>query len=66
MMVLAEGQVCPLSSSCEYNVNNSCMGATQGRITEFRCGYVENGRVKENMQQRNKLDQTGNMKVLME
>lgn len=66
MLILQEKQVCHLSSNCPYNINDSCMGASPQRITEFRCGYVVNGVIEEKKEARNPLDQTGSMKVLME
>jgi len=65
-LILEVNQTCPYSISCPYNENNTCMGAVQNRINSFSCDYVQNGVFVENGQQRNILDQTGNMKIIME
>ncbi len=67
MLVLQENQQCPHSMKCQYNQFESCMGAHPNRSTVFECSYVnDNGNISENGQIRNSLDQTGQMKIIME
>lgn len=66
MLILQERQICPYSSKCPYNVNDSCQGSNPQRMCEFKCEYVQNGVIKEKKEVRSHLDQTGSMKVIME
>ncbi len=66
MLILEANQICPHRTSCPYNEYNSCQGADQDRLTSFQCDYVTNGVFIESGQQRNRLDQTGQMKIIME
>ncbi len=66
MLVLKEGQMCTHGHNCQYNQYDGCQGANPGRETVFRCEYCVNGTIVEHGQIRNQLDQTGNMKIIME
>ncbi len=66
MLLLEANQVCPHGSDCPYNTFNECVGVDQDRLTSFQCDYVSNGVFVENGQQRNRLDQTGQMKIILE
>jgi len=66
MLLLEANKVCAYSTKCPYNTFNECAGADQDRLVAFQCDYVTNGVFVENGQQRNRLDQTGQMKIIME
>lgn len=66
MLVLEANQICPHRASCPYNTLNECTGADKNRMSAFKCDYVQNGVFVENCQQRSRLDQTGQMKIIME
>ena len=66
MLILQERQICPYSNKCQYNKNDSCQGSSPQRATVFTCEYVTNGNIMEKGEHRNSLDQTGQMKILME
>jgi len=66
MLRLLENERCPYSSTCQYNQYNTCNGADSQRTNAFECEYVVNGSIVENGSIRSNLDQTGNMKVIME
>ncbi len=64
-LILEAGETCPYGARCPYNTNNECMGAKAGRNIRFNCSYVKNGQIVEGGS-RNKHDQTGQMKIIME
>lgn len=64
-LILEAGQPCPHGSRCPYNKDNECMGAKAERNVRFNCSYVKNGQIVEGGS-RNRYDQTGNMKIIME
>lgn len=64
-MILEMGEVCPYGARCPYNEGNECMGAKPDRNMRFNCSYVKNGQIVEGGS-RNRLDQTGQMKIIME
>jgi len=66
MLLLEANQICQHRTSCPYNTFNECQGADQDRLVSFKCDYVTNGVFVENGQERNRLDQTGQMKIIME
>ena len=66
MLILEANQTCPYRTNCPYNEYNSCQGADQDRSVSFQCDYVTNGVFIESGQQRNRLDQTGQMKIITE
>ena len=63
MMVLNEGEVCPYSARCPYAID--CQGPNPNRKSNFTCDYVTNGIISDG-QNRNLLDQTGKMKIILE
>lgn len=64
MLVLSEGEICPLATRCQYA--RDCWGVKANRDTVFECDFVEEGgHIKEGMF-RNPHDKTGRMTVLME
>ncbi len=64
-LILESGEKCPHSSRCPYNANNECWGAKQTRNMRFNCSHVKHGQIVEGGT-RNKHDQTGQMKIIME
>jgi len=64
-LILEAGEKCPHSTSCPYNKNNECWGARNNRNMRFNCSHVKNGCIVEGGT-RNRLDQTGQMKIIME
>jgi hypothetical protein len=66
MLILEANKVCPHGVSCPYNTYNECAGVDQDRLTSFQCDYVSNGLFVENGQERSNLDQTGQMKIILE
>ena len=67
-LLLEKNMICPYSSRCPHNSSYTCQGGLSNRNTEFRCSYVNNeGKFNnESSIQRNPLDKTGNMTVIME
>lgn len=66
-IILEANKICPHRTNCPYNEFNNCMGGDQDRMTTFTCEYVtRDGVFLEHGQQRSRLDQTGNMKIIME
>lgn len=64
MLLLKEKEVCPYLTRCQYSGN--CQGANPSRETTFTCNFVlESGEI-EGGHFRNKLDQTGKMKIITE
>jgi len=66
MLILEANQSCPYRTTCPYNTYNECQGSNQDRLVSFKCDYVTNGVFIESGQPRNRLDQTGQMKIIME
>lgn len=64
-LLLESGEQCPHGTSCPYNTAGECLGARQDRNTRFSCSFVKNGKIVEGGT-RNRYDQTGNMKIIME
>lgn len=64
-LILEAGEICPHSSNCPYNKENECWGARTDRTLKFNCSFVKNGKIIEGAA-RNRYDQTGQMKILME
>lgn len=64
-LILEAGEICPYSSSCPYNTDNECWGARSDRKLNFNCSFVKNGKIIEGAA-RNRFDETGQMKILME
>ncbi len=64
-LILEAGMKCPHSSNCPYNKNNECWGARANRSVTFNCSHFKNGQIIEGGT-RNRLDQTGKMKIIME
>lgn len=66
-MMLQENQICQYKQNCPYNKDFACYGGTEHREHTFTCDYVDGGGnfVKE-APQRNPLDKTGKMQVVME
>jgi len=65
MLTLKRNEVCPYANKCPHNKNHECWGAEPTRFVEYKCSFVENGKILEN-KFRNPLDKTGQMKVIME
>lgn len=66
MLIIEANQRCPHASHCPYNTTESCHGARPQRNSVFECTYITNGVFSEIGKERNSLDQTGNMKIIME
>ena len=67
MIILQENEVCPFVSACPYNKLDGCIGGHYSRNTRFECSYVNNkGVFIQDGIERSNLDQTGNMKIIME
>jgi len=64
-LILEVGEKCPHSIKCPYNLNNECWGANKNRNIKFNCSFVKNGQIVEGGM-RNKYDQTGQMKILID
>jgi len=64
-LILEAGQACPHSSNCPYNRDNECWGAKSDRNMRFNCSHFKNGQIVEGGT-RNRHDQTGKMKIIME
>jgi len=64
-LILEAGTICPHSSSCPYNKDSECWGAKIDRNVKFNCSHFKNGQIIEGGT-RNRLDQTGQMKIIME
>ncbi len=64
-LILEAGEKCPYSNSCQYNESNECWGSKLDRKVKFNCSHFKNGKIIEGGT-RNKYDQTGNMKIIME
>jgi len=64
-LILEAGETCPYSSTCPYNKNNECWGSKLDRNIRFNCSHFKNGKIVEGGT-RNKHDQTGQMKIIME
>jgi len=63
---LGQNQVCDHSSNCKFNSMGQCQGSRSDRNKEFTCTLVSTDGVFAESGFRNPLDQTGNMKILME
>lgn len=65
MMTLKEYEICPFATTCKFSID--CYGTDVGRKRMFTCEYVQNGKlVYTNESYRNPLDETGQMKVILE
>lgn len=64
-LILMENENCPYANRCSYNKNHECYGANKNRTTKFSCDFVDNGTISEG-KSRNPLDQTGQMKIIVE
>ena len=64
-LILESGEKCPYGARCPYNTLNECLGARQERNTRFNCSFVKDGKIVEGGV-RNRYDQTGGMKIIME
>ena len=64
MLILKEREVCPYSSRCQYSEN--CQGTNPNRETTFTCNFISESGEIEGGHFRNKLDQTGKMKIITE
>ena len=64
-LILEAGEKCPYGARCPYNTQHECMGAMDSRPARFNCSYVKDGKIVEGGS-RNRLDQTGKMKIIME
>jgi len=67
MLNLKPHEECPYSSTCPYNVGyaNHCKGADSTRSSPFSCDLVNHNTFVEG-KFRSNLDETGQMKVLLE
>jgi hypothetical protein len=64
MLLLSEGEVCPLALRCPYA--QECWGVKSNRDTVFTCSFVDDrGNIKEGMF-RNPHDKTGKMQVIVD
>ena len=69
MLTLKPNQICPYSSTCPYNngtTMNFCKGSDKDRTYTFNCSFVDEKGIFNEGKFRSKLDETGNMKILME
>lgn len=69
MLVLKDHEVCPHSARCPYAGEGlmKCQGTNPQRDQVFRCEYVlPNGKICDGQQQRNCLDVTGKMQLLID
>lgn len=64
-LILQVGEKCPHSSACPYNKDNECWGSKIDRKVKFNCSHVRNGYIIEGGT-RNRYDQTGQMRIIME
>lgn len=64
-LILESGKACPHANNCPYNKFDECLGARSDRNTRFSCSFVKNGKIIEGGI-RNRFDQTGKMKIIME
>jgi hypothetical protein len=66
MLILESGHTCP-HTNCPYDEPaGSCNGTKTGRAVAFTCKFATETQILDNGKIRNPLDQTGNMKVIME
>lgn len=68
MLILKQGETCPLSSQCPYSdpqFSGPCQGTLKERKTTFRCSYVVDGKITKGAP-RVPGDKTGQMKVILE
>jgi len=66
MLILKENEICPHSSSCQYNLNGSCYGSRGERTNIFTCKYANETKVFSDGHMRNPYDKTGKMQMILE
>ncbi len=67
MLIIEAGETCPHKDNCKFNDPvGTCFGSKSGRANKFTCEYATLTEVSNDNHVRNPLDQTGQMKIIME
>ena len=64
-LVIQPNQKCPHSNNCCHNTMNDCWGAKTDRDHVYTCDFVKDGKIQE-CGYRSPLNETGQMKIIME
>ena len=69
MLIIEAGQICPHGNICPHSITADqgvCFGLRRDRKCSFSCSFIDNNGQIQESGVRNKLDQTGKMRIIME